>query len=90
MSCWFEFCAERLSDVAVRVLRVCTRKVGGRGGPMYAVTLTERHTDSGAQAAAAGKLVVIADFDRTITRCFVDGAARGTSAHVLSTCTTHL
>lgn len=42
--------------------------------------VTEKHVCSFGNAAKAADLFVIADFDRTITRCFID-SGRGCSAH---------
>jgi HAD superfamily hydrolase (TIGR01544 family) len=43
--------------------------------------LVEQRVQAFSQAAREGRLLVIADFDRTITKCFVAPGQRGTSGH---------
>jgi len=41
----------------------------------------DKKTAACAASAKAGEMLAMADFDRTVTRCFVSGGGRGTSAH---------
>lgn len=52
-----------------------------QGGDLFLGSAALQKTFACARAAQNGKLVIIADFDRTITRCFLPDGGRGSSAH---------